>query len=80
MRAVYEFHCKCGNKEDHYEDSSIREIPCENCGELMQRIISPPSLMKIDGAYGGLHSDRWAKIREDNARRKAKYRRDHGED
>jgi len=69
MRQMFDFHCaSCGNVFERLIDSTLRATPCE-CGETANRVMGMPTvkLEGITGAFPGAH-DRWARIREDNAR------------
>lgn len=68
-RLLRDFHCHaCGKHFERFIDTEVFQSPCE-CGGVAQRVISLPtiSLEGITGAFPGAH-DRWARIREDNAR------------
>lgn len=72
MRAMFEFVCESCGVFERYIDSKAEMDICD-CGKPSHRIISTPQV-KLDGtsdAFPGAHM-RWAKIREDNARIKAK--------
>lgn len=73
MKAMFEFYCSdCDSGIERFISSDIRAINCE-CGGTMKRQISTPtiSLEGITGAFPDAH-DRWARIREENARIKAR--------
>lgn len=73
MKFLYDFHCQhCGEDSERFVDSECREVRCK-CGETTDRVIATPtvSLEGITGAFPGAHS-KWASIREDNARIKAR--------
>ena len=72
MRAMFEFFCeKCGVIEK-YIDAKVQMDVCD-CGGVCHRMISAPTvkLEGLSGDFPGAHM-KWAKIREDNARIKAK--------
>ncbi len=71
MRMLKDFKCPdCGKVSEVFTAADY--ILCE-CGGTAQKQISLPTikLEGISGAFPGAH-DRWARIREDNARIKAK--------
>ncbi len=73
MKLMRDFRCdKCDLDEERFVDTTITQYPC-TCGGMMTRMIGMPTvkLEGITGAFPGAH-DRWARIREDNARIKAK--------
>lgn len=73
MRLMLDFECNdCGNLVERFIDKDETAIPCE-CGGVMRRLISMPQvkLEGITGSFPGAH-DRWARIREDHARIKAR--------
>ena len=72
-RLMRDFLCKhCGKEYERFIDVDTHYIKCE-CGEKAHRLIGMPTvnLEGITGAFPGAH-DRWARIREDNARIKAR--------
>ncbi len=74
-RLLLDFHCpKCGDIEK-FVDSQSKSVECD-CGTTAERRIGMPTvkLEGISGDFPDAHA-RWAKIREDNARIKA--RRNH---
>lgn len=77
MRQIREFRChSCGKLDERYIEDGINEVRCE-CGGVMMRIISAPTvrLEGITGSFPGA-ADRWARIREENARNLAKKERE----
>ncbi len=73
MKILRDFKCPdCLTVYERFLDASVTQVPCA-CGEAAIREISMPtvSLEGISGDFPGAHA-RWAKIREDNARIKAK--------
>jgi hypothetical protein len=40
MRAIYEYRCKEGHTQDRYTDSECTSVPCLDCGNKAERIIS----------------------------------------
>lgn len=73
MKVFRDFVCgDCGLATEKYIDNSIRCIECECGGNAMSQLSMPRSKLEgISGAFPDAH-DRWARIREDNARIKAK--------
>lgn len=73
MKAMFDFHCDdCGTGTERFISADVRSIKCE-CGGTMKRLISTPTVVLegITGAFPGAH-DKWARIREQNARIKAR--------
>ena len=71
-RLLREFSCpSCGMSFERFIDTSVSMIGC-SCGGMAERQIGMPtvSLEGITGAFPGAH-DKWARIREDNAKMKA---------
>ena len=72
MRLMCDFECDCGLNHEKYVDSETTHLTC-SCGAVARRVIGTPTIA-LDGTSGdfpGAHA-RWAKIREDNARIKAR--------
>jgi hypothetical protein len=72
-KLLREFKCPtCGEISERFLDTSVEKVEC-SCGSMAVRQIGMPtvSLEGISGAFPGAH-DKWARIREDNARIKAK--------
>jgi hypothetical protein len=72
MRVFRDFSCECGEVTEKYISNEVNTIEC-SCGKTAQKVLSMPrvKLEGITGAFPGA-ADRWARIREDNARIKAK--------
>ena len=73
MRQLFDFICpECSYITEKLVDTNIRYIKCE-CGGKADRMIGMPTvkLEGITGSFPGAH-EKWAKIREDNARIKGK--------
>jgi hypothetical protein len=73
MRMLRDFRCRsCGETFERYIDNNIEQVTCE-CGGLADRIIGMPrvSLDGTDPGFPGAYS-KWGKVREDNAKIKAK--------
>lgn len=72
-KILRDFKCdSCGSEQERFVDTNLTELQCD-CGGLSYRVIGMPTvkLEGITGDFPGAHS-RWAKIREDNARIKAR--------
>ena len=72
MKIMADFACEqCGIFE-RYVDAGTHDITCD-CGCSATRLMGAPTvkLEGITGDFPGAH-DRWARIREENARIKAK--------
>jgi hypothetical protein len=73
MKLLFDFSCpECSYITEKLVDTNIRSIKCE-CGNNATRIMSTPTvkLEGITGSFPDAH-DKWARIREDNARIKGK--------
>lgn len=73
MKNLRDFMCeKCGTVQERFLDGEIVEVAC-SCGEIAKRVIGMPrvALDGTDPSFPGAY-DRWARIREENARIKAK--------
>jgi hypothetical protein len=79
MRTLRDFHCdSCGKEQERYIESDVNIVEC-TCGSTATRVIGMPRV-SLDGTnpdFPGAY-DRWARIREENARIKSK-RSYHGE-
>jgi DNA-directed RNA polymerase subunit RPC12/RpoP len=74
MRLMNDFCCgNCGVITEALVDSEYKTIECPECGHNATVLQAMPTvrLEGITGAFPGA-ADRWARIREDNARVKAK--------
>lgn len=72
MRQLFNFICPdCRIVTEKLVDTNLREYDCK-CGGKATRMIGMPTvrLEGITGAFPGAH-EKWARIREDNARIKA---------
>ena len=73
MKTLRDYCCgKCGKQEERYAEMALDRYPC-NCGGEMVRLIGMPKVM-LDGTDAGFPGayDKWARIREENARIKSK--------
>lgn len=73
MRILNDFCCgECGAITERLVDSEYKTIECPECGSNATLLQAMPTvrLEGITGAFPGAH-DKWARIREDNARIKA---------
>ena len=69
MRQMFDFCCgDCGKVFERLVDSEHRTVECE-CSGTATRLMGMPTvrLEGITGAFPGA-AERWARIREDNAR------------
>jgi len=70
MRTMRDFLCgHCGQLTERLTDTAYRAIECPEChGDAIEQLSMPTvKLEGITGAFPGA-ADRWARIREDNAR------------
>jgi len=73
MKLLRDFECKyCGREYERYVDSAVKKVDCD-CGKSADRIIGMPRVA-LDGTDPGFPGayDKWARVREDNAREKKK--------
>lgn len=73
MKAMFDFHCRdCGDTFEMFTDERNRTAQCD-CGGKAHRMISKPGI-RLDGTSGDFPTayDRWASVREANARIKAR--------
>lgn len=74
MRTIRDFLCgTCGQVSEKLVDSDYHTIECPEChGDAVEQLSMPTVRLEgITGSFPGA-ADRWARIREDNARIKAK--------
>jgi putative FmdB family regulatory protein len=74
MRQMRDFVCShCGYSVEKYVDDDYNAIECPECQGTAHRVISMPRV-NLDGTDSGFPGayDRWARIREENARIRAK--------
>lgn len=74
MRTIRDFLCgTCGKVSEKLVDSDYHTIECPEChGDAIEQMSMPTVRLEgITGSFPGA-ADRWARIREDNARIKAK--------
>jgi len=74
MRTLRDFRCEnCGELVEKLVDTNMRVIDCPECdGECLEQLSMPTvKLEGLSGAFPGAYN-KWAQIREDNARIKAK--------
>jgi 2-keto-3-deoxy-galactonokinase len=78
VRQMRDFLCECGEITERLVDTQVKQIDCA-CGKQAKQLIGMPTvkLEGITGSFPGAH-DKWARIREDNAKIKAR-RSFHGE-
>ena len=72
MLVMRDFKCPTCGVFERFIDHKVEVVECE-CGQIANRQFSAPrsKLEGISGAFPDAHA-RWAKIREDNARNKAR--------
>ena len=73
MMRLFDFKCEqCGKSSEHLVQITQLSMLCI-CGGEMRRLVSTPTI-RLDGISGDFPSasDRWANVREQNARIKAK--------
>ena len=74
MRVINDFICgDCGTVTEKLVDTEYRTIECPECGSNATLMQAMPTV-RLDGtnpAFPGAY-EKWARIREDNARIKAK--------
>ena len=74
MRTIRDFLCgTCGQLTEKLVDSDYKTIECPEChGDAIEQMSMPTVRLEgITGSFPGAH-EKWARIREDNARIKAK--------
>lgn len=72
MKIMLDFNCAVCGSFERYVESDTKIVDCD-CGAFAARQLSMPTV-KLEGLTGdfpGAH-EKWARIREDNARIKAK--------
>ena len=72
-RLLRDFHCdNCGADHERFIDSGISTVTCD-CGGTASRVVGMPRVA-LDGTDPGFPGayEKWARIREDNARSKKK--------
>lgn len=73
MRILKDFECiSCGIVTEILYEAETSQIMCPDCGSDSVAMMAAPSIQLegLSGAFPGAHN-KWAKIREDNARIKA---------
>lgn len=74
MRTLRDFVCEnCGHLIEKLVDANLRTIDCPECdGQCLEQLSMPTVRLEgISGAFPGAY-DKWALVREANARDKAK--------
>ena len=72
MKLLRDFCCeKCGTVQERFIDGETVAVDCA-CGAIANRVIGMPRVA-LDGTDPGFPGayEKWARIREDNARQKA---------
>ena len=76
MKNLRDFMCEsCGTVQERFLDGEIVEVACV-CGEIAKRVIGMPHVA-LDGtnpSFPGAY-EKWARVREENARQKARKER-----
>ncbi len=73
MRTMRDFECvACGIVTEALRGTEVSQIMCPDCGGDAVEMLSAPTI-RLEGVTGSFPgaADRWAKIREDNARIKS---------
>ena len=74
MKVIRDFLCSsCGTVSEAYVDTEFNSIECPEChGDAVRQLSMP--MVKLEGVTGDFPGafDRWARIREENAKIKAK--------
>ena len=73
MKLLRDYLCEsCGTVQERFIDCETVAVDCA-CGEIAKRVIGMPKVMLdgTDASFPGAY-DKWARIREDNARIKSK--------
>ena len=73
MRTLRDFGCvSCGTVTESLRDTETSQIMCpECCGDAVQLLCAPTVRLEgISGSFPGA-TEKWARIREDNARIKS---------
>lgn len=73
-KVMRDFRCeRCDLEEERFIDTKITQIVCPECGGTMTRLVGMPRVA-LDGTDPGFPGayDKWARIREDNAKIKAR--------
>lgn len=74
MRRMFDFVCShCGQVTEKLVDDDYNCIECPECQSTANRVMSAPRI-GLDGTDPGFPGayDKWARVREDNARIKAR--------
>ena len=65
MRVLDDYVCKKGHTTERFiEPDSI--VNCPICEGLCERVLSSPSVLRMNGAPINIMSDQWARTREKN--------------
>lgn len=75
MKILRDFHCPaCDTVTERFIDAQTETVTCPVCKGTAKRTLNVGhvKLEGITGDFPGAH-DRWARIREDNARIKSKH-------
>lgn len=73
-KLLRDFRChECSRQTERFVDTDINEVRCPHCGGVAIKIIGMPNIA-LDGTDPGFPGayEKWAKVREENARVKAR--------
>ena len=78
-RRIFEFKCKNSHVVESFVDVEIKDIQCDECGEIATRIISPTtiSLDPCSGLFPGATA-KWHKMRAEKLALERKTKANHG--
>jgi len=66
---LFDFKCSNGHTFEKNVPSDTRELPCSECGEAAQRLISVPTLkIPFNGDYPGA-AYKWARLHEKGSKK-----------
>jgi hypothetical protein len=68
MRILSDFKCGCGKVFEDLIDRDLKQAKCE-CGEMAWKMPNAFAYFKINGFREDLHTEQWAKSREQNSKR-----------
>ena len=81
---LFDFRCtECLVKFEEMVKSSVKELPCPQCGARSTRLISTPRLdprMGLDPVGNPTMGDKWARTREQRAKIEKAHYKEHGTD
>ena len=79
MRRMYDFKCEQNHQREALVDETIKELPCEECGEMATRMISAPTIYldPVSGLYPSATA-KWSKMRAEKLALERKTKANHG--